>query len=119
VVEQPKIGPNAVLRFLLELFAIFSFGFWGFTSWPAPWNIVVGIAAPLLAAVVWGLFRSPRARFTLPALGRTLVEVLVMGGAAATWFATQHAIIAAVFAAIALVSGSINLRSEVSREASA
>ena len=28
--QKPKIGPNDALRFLLEFFALFSLGFWGY-----------------------------------------------------------------------------------------
>jgi Protein of unknown function (DUF2568) len=37
-----------------------------------------GIGAPLLAAVVWGLFAAPRATFSAP-VARVAVEVAVLG----------------------------------------
>jgi hypothetical protein len=111
------IGPNEVLRFFLELFALFSLGYWGYLAWPFPWpGAAFMIGTPLFAAIVWGLFRSPRARFPLDAFGRTIVEVAIMGSAALAWAMLGHPVIAAVFAVVAAVSGIINLRAEQRRD---
>ena len=41
---QPKIGPNDVLRFFLELFAFVTLGIWGFVAFPLPWpGVLVGL----------------------------------------------------------------------------
>jgi hypothetical protein len=110
---------NDVLRFLLELFALFSLGFWGYLAWPFPWpGILFTIGTPLFAAVVWGLFRSPRAVFPLDPVGRVLVEVLVMGAAVAAWFMLGYWVVGLVFGIVAAVSGFINGRREFSTEAS-
>jgi hypothetical protein len=110
--DEVKVGPNDILRFLLELFAIFSLGFWGFVAWPLPWNIVVGIAAPAIAIVLWALFRSPKAVFHIDAFGRAIVEVIVMAAAAFAWWDLGQPVVAIVFAVIAAVSGVINGRKE-------
>lgn len=110
--SDAKIGPNSILRLLLELFAIFSLGFWGFVAWPLPWNIVIGIGAPVIAIVLWGLFRSPKAVFRIDPFGRALVEVVVMAAAAFAWWDLGQPIVAIVFAVIATASGVINGRSE-------
>ncbi len=107
-----KIGPNDILRFFLELFAVFSLGFWGFVAWPLPWNIVVGIAAPAIAIVLWALFRSPKAVFAIDPFGRAVVEIVVMGGAALAWWGLGQPVLAGVFAVIATVSGVISGRKE-------
>ena len=109
-----KVGPNDVLRFLLELFAIFSLGFWGFVAWPRPWNIVVGILAPALAIVLWALFRSPRAVLHVDPFVKALVEIVVFASAALAWWNLGQPIVAAVFAVIATVSGIVNGRKEFS-----
>jgi hypothetical protein len=112
-----RIGVNDVLRFFLELFALFSLGYWGYLAWPFPWpGVLFMIGTPLFAAVVWGLFRSPRARFPLDAVGRVFVEVAVMGSAALAWLMIGHPVVAATFAVIATVSGILNLRAERARE---
>lgn len=110
----PRIGPNDVLRFVLELFAVVSLGIWGFLAWPLPWNIVFGIAAPVLAILLWALFRSPRAVLHVDAFVKALVEVLVMGAAAFAWWDLGQPIVALVFAVVATVSGVVNGRREFS-----
>ncbi|MBB5632831.1 hypothetical protein BKA04_001054 [Cryobacterium mesophilum] len=116
--EKVRIGPNDVVRFLLELFAFFSLGYWGYLAWPFPWpGILFMIGAPLFAIVVWGLFRSPKAIVRVDIVGRGIVEIAVMGSATIAWAMLGHPIVAVVFGVIALVSGIINLRTESAREA--
>ncbi len=113
------VGPNDVLRFLIELFALFSLGFWGYLAWPFPWpGVLFLIGTPLFAAIVWGLFRSPKAVFPLDPVGRAAVEILVMGSAAAVWFVFGYPIIGATFAVVAAISGVINGRTEFTKETS-
>lgn len=107
-----QLTPNLVLRFVLELFAIGSLAYWGFALPPFPANIAVGILAPVAAAVLWGLFRAPRARFPQGPVVRAIVEVIVMGAGAGAWMVAGHPMVALVFAVGALVSGAINLRAE-------
>ena len=73
--DTPRVTPSAppepgmraplsavdVLAFVCEIFAFVTLAIWGFAPWPFPWNIVVGIAAPVVAILVWALFVSPRA----------------------------------------------------------
>ena len=113
-----KITVNDVLRFLLELFALFSLGFWGYLAWPFPWpGVLFMIGAPLFAAIVWALFRSPKAVLPLDPVGKALVEILVMGAATVAWFMLGYPIVGAAFGILAAVSGIINGRSELAREA--
>ena len=44
-----------MLAFLCELFAFGTLAVWGFTAWPFPWNIAVGIGAPVIAILLWAL----------------------------------------------------------------
>lgn len=111
------VGANEVLRFLLELFAFFTLGYWGYLAWPFPWpGVLFMIGTPLFAIIVWGLFRSPKARIPLDPVGRGIVEIAVMGSAAIAWAMLSHPIVAVVFAVIALISGTVNLRKEIARE---
>ncbi|SDK26058.1 Protein of unknown function [Cryobacterium psychrotolerans] len=112
---ETTIGPNDVLRFLLELFAFVSLGFWGFAAWPLPWpGVLVGILAPAFAIVLWGLFRSPKAVFRLDPFGKAVVEIAVFGAAALAWWDLDQPVVAAVFALVATVSGVISGRKELS-----
>ncbi|PPF41581.1 4-amino-4-deoxy-L-arabinose transferase [Rathayibacter sp. AY1A2] len=102
-----RIGPNAILRFLLELVALATFALWGFATWDLPWNIVLGIGAPVVAALVWALFLSPRAVLAIDVYGRSLIELLVMGAAALAWLDLGQPVVAIVFGVLAVVSGVI------------
>jgi hypothetical protein len=119
-VPSVRIGPSDVLRFVLELFALFSLGFWGYLAWPFPWpGVLFMVGAPLFAAVVWGLFRSPKALFPLDVVGRSLVEIFVMGAAVAVWFMIGYPVVGVIFGIVAVISGVITGRAEIAAEATA
>ncbi|HEY4206870.1 MAG TPA: YrdB family protein [Puia sp.] len=50
---------NLVLRFLLELVMLAVIAYWGYHHFPGWQGIVAAIAFPLLAAICWGVFRTP------------------------------------------------------------
>ncbi len=107
-----------MVRFALELFALFSLGFWGYLAWPFPWpGALFMVGAPVFAAIVWALFRSPKAVFPLDVVGRSLVEIFVMGAAVAVWFMIGYTVVGVIFGILAAVSGVIAGRAEISREA--
>ncbi|WFF07341.1 YrdB family protein [Micromonospora sp. WMMD1076] len=61
--------------FLLELALLGSAGHWGFTlgaGWPV--RLLAGLGTPLVIAVMWGLFCSPRAAVTLPDPAKLAVQ---------------------------------------------
>ncbi len=67
---------NLALRFLLELCLLAALANWGFqagSGWLA--KIGLGLGAPLLAAVIWGIFISPKADVPLPVAWWLLVQV--------------------------------------------
>jgi len=52
---------NLGLAFLLELVAIASFAYWGFTvSDSIIVRLVLGLGTPILAIVLWGIFAAPK-----------------------------------------------------------
>lgn len=94
-----------LLSALCGLFAFFSLGLWGFTAWPTPWNIVVGIGAPLLALLVWALFVSPRAVLVVHPFVRALAELLVYVAATVAWWWSGQTWIGLAFAVVAVTVG--------------
>jgi hypothetical protein len=89
---------NLGLRFVLELCMLVALGIWGFSE-----NFVLGIDAPLAAAVVWGLWIAPKATRRLDDPIRLALELLLFGAAGAALAVAGHALAAAVFlAAVAL-----------------
>ncbi|MFU8946097.1 YrdB family protein [Mycetocola zhadangensis] len=113
--SQPSVTPNDILRLFLELFAIVSLGIWGFLGWSMPWNVIIGIGAPVVAILLWALFRSPKAVFSVDAYAKALIELLVMGAAALAWWDLGVPFVALVFGVVAVISGLVNGRREFSR----
>jgi hypothetical protein len=110
----PKIGPNDVLRFLLELFAFVTLAIWGFVAFPLPWpGVLIGIGAPLLAVLLWAFFLSPRSVLRIDPFGKALVEIAVFSATAIAWWTMGQPIVAIVTALVAAVSGIINGRKEL------
>ncbi len=98
-------GANLALRFLLELCALGALGYWGFKTGNATiTKIVLGVGAPLVAAVVWGTFVSPQAPVQLPGLLVLVLQGLVFGSAAASLVATGHRTLALVFVLIFVIN---------------
>ncbi|KON84650.1 hypothetical protein AF331_11485 [Rossellomorea marisflavi] len=70
---------NAALRFTLELMGLTAIGYWGFHMGDGWMGWLSGITLPLLFAIAWGMFGSPRAPFPLPQNGRLMLESLIFG----------------------------------------
>ncbi len=109
--DAPAAGTRAqlsaleLLSFACMLFAVGTLAFWGFTAWDAPWNIVVGIAAPLGALVIWGLVVSPRAVLTVHPFARGAVELLIYLSATIAWWSAGQAWVGLGFAVVAVLVG--------------
>ncbi|MBD0709033.1 MULTISPECIES: YrdB family protein [unclassified Streptomyces] len=74
---------NEGLAFFLELAALAVLAWWGWRSSDALFvRLPLAVAAPLAAALVWGLFAAPKARIRLPLAGVLAVKALVFGAAA-------------------------------------
>jgi hypothetical protein len=96
---------NDVLAFLLELVALAALGYWGFKAGPGvPAKIALAVGAPLLAAVAWGLFASPKATIALPLIGVLAVKALVFGSATLALYAVGNRTAAICFAVIVVVN---------------
>jgi hypothetical protein len=98
-------GANLLLRFLLELCALGALGYWGFKTGSATiTKVVLGVGAPLVAAVVWGTFLSPRAPIQLHWVVVLVLQALVFASAAAGLVSTGHRSLAIVFGVIVVIN---------------
>jgi hypothetical protein len=96
---------NLALRFLLELAALTTFGYWGATNGAGRVvSILLALGLPSIAAALWGLFISPKARFATGAFGRAFLGLLVFLLAAAALWSRGRIPLAATFASLAVVS---------------
>jgi hypothetical protein len=92
------------VAFLAELAALAALAAWG---WSVPdstvWRLLLAVAVPAVAGVLWGVFAAPRAPVQVLAL-TLLVKLIVFGGAVLALVATGHARPAMALAAAALLS---------------
>jgi hypothetical protein len=103
----PPFRPAAdSFSFLIELCSLAALGYWGWTV-----NVVAAVVAPLVAAIVWGVFCSPRAPVALPKEGKTALQLVVLLGGALALGVAGEAWLAIVLAAAVLVDALLRYRS--------
>ncbi len=74
---------NLALAFLLELCALGAVAYWGIQVGPGiAFQAILGVGAPLIIAIVWGLFIAPKAFMRVPAGTRLLLRLVVYAAAA-------------------------------------
>ena len=96
---------NLALRFFLEIAALAALSYGGFhagSSDVVQW--LLGIGLPLLAAVVWGLFIAPRARYRVSDPIWIALQVVVFGAATAALLTAGQTTPAIVFVALLIVN---------------
>jgi hypothetical protein len=76
-------GVTLTARFLCELAMLAALAFWGYVAGDGVWAWLLGILAPVVAAVIWGTFVAPRAKLPVPAPVRVAIELALYGAAAA------------------------------------
>ena len=95
---------NLAIAFLLELCALAALGYWGvWVGGSLLTKTALGIGAPLLAAILWGVFAAPRGTDTGALVG-LVVKVIVFGSAVAALYTTDHRGLAIAFAVIVLLN---------------
>lgn len=81
---------NSMVAFLLEITVLVAVCYWGFhlQQGGLPIRILAGVGAPVLMAVAWGIFGSPKAPVGLPGPLDAAFRILWFGiGALAFWAA--------------------------------
>ncbi|UCF96612.1 MAG: YrdB family protein [Spirochaetaceae bacterium] len=98
---------NLVLRFMLELAALFSLGYWGWSEHTGPLRFILVVAVPLAAAGIWGIFSTPgdRSRSSksivpTPGILRLVLELLLFGAAIWALYTADRRIVALIYAGI-------------------
>lgn len=99
---------NLGLRFLLELAALAALGWWGWRHGPnVPLKVVLAAGAPLVAAVVWGLFAAPKAAIPVPGVAQVAVQVAVFAAATLALLANGAPRLAVAFAVVAIANAAL------------
>ena len=105
---HPLAAPSLALRFLLELTALAGLGYWGFaTGGGSVARIALALGAPLVAALAWATFGSPKAPLRVTGAAHLLLELAFFGSAALALAAAGQSALAALFALV--VAGNIVL----------
>jgi hypothetical protein len=113
-VERPVITVLDVVRAIVLVLAIASLALWGFATWAFPWNVVLGIGAPLVVLLVWALFLSPKPVLQVHPYLRAIVELLIYVGVTIAWWSMDQALIGSAFGVVAIAAGVISGRRALS-----
>ncbi|MFD6418948.1 YrdB family protein [Streptomyces sp. NPDC060194] len=101
----PLHAINEGLAFVLELIAFAALARWGWASVDATaLALLLAVAAPGAAIVLWGAFAAPRARVPLPLAGVLAVKAVVFGAAALALLAVGRPAWALGFAVVVTVN---------------
>jgi hypothetical protein len=106
--SKPLHALNEGLAFVFEIVALVAISWWGFHIGPnTADHVLLGLGAPLLAIVAWGLFAAPKSAVRTPMAGVLSVKVLVFASAACgLWFTGLH-VLAIVFAVLVAANTTI------------
>jgi hypothetical protein len=92
-------GVNLAAAFLLELCLLAALGYWGFHVGRGPVaKIGLGLGAPLLMAIVWGIFMAPRGPRHLSGLPYRALALVLYGLGVAALFAAGQPTLALILA---------------------
>jgi hypothetical protein len=101
---------NLAVRFLLEISALTAIGFWSWTQHTGILQIALVIALPVLAATLWGIFRTPEdasanRKAPVPVAGwvRLLLELAFFGFAVWGLFDAGAMLTAWIFGGVILI----------------
>jgi hypothetical protein len=96
---------NLAVRLLCELGLLVALAVWGVHAGSGlAGDLVLGLGAPLLAAVIWGLWVAPASRRRLADPVRLLVEVLLFAAGVVALAVAGFPVVAVGFAAVVAVN---------------
>ena len=96
---------NLGIRFLLEVCALLSLGYFGFqTGKEFLMKLVLGIGIPVLFAVLWGIFGSPAAPMQLSKPLRVVLEITIFFLAGTALYTSGHQYMAIGFVILVVIN---------------
>lgn len=112
-VDRPSFTALDIVRSIVLVIAVGTLALWGFATWPLPWNVILGIGAPVVTILVWALFLSPRPMLRLHPFLRAVVELLIYVGVTIAWWLMDQPLIGIAFAVVAVGAGVVSGRSRI------
>ncbi|MFF3028849.1 YrdB family protein [Microbacterium sp. NPDC057944] len=113
-VDRPNITALDVVRAIVLVVAVGTLALWGFATWPLPWNVVLGIGAPVIVILVWALFLSPKPVLRLHPFLRAAVELLIYVGVTIAWWLMYQPLVGIAFGVVAVGAGLVSGRRSLS-----
>lgn len=96
---------NLALRFMLEMCGLVAVSYWGFqTGSGFLMKSVLGIGSPLLMAIIWGIFVSPKAPLQVKGFRRVVPELIIFGVVALALYDVGKPSLAIILATLAVVN---------------
>ena len=105
-------GVTLAVRFLCELAMLAALAYWGFTVGGGIGAWVLGLGAPLVAAVVWGAWVAPKARWPVSIPTRVVIELVLFGAAVGALAVAGQPILAVILGVAAIVTSLLNASQE-------
>jgi hypothetical protein len=98
---------NLAVKFVLELAAFAALGYWGSTVGSGVVAVLLAIAAPATAIVLWGTFAAPRSRRRLSLAARVPFELVVFTLASLALVAAGSVLVAIVLAVVVVINSAL------------
>jgi hypothetical protein len=96
---------NLVLALLLELGVLAALAYWGFaTGSTIPVKIVLGVAAPVVAIIVWAVWGAPRSARRLRGIAYWLLRVILDAVGAIALYMSGQQLLGTIFALVAALN---------------
>lgn len=97
-----------IVRFLLELCVLAALAYWGWRiGGSTAGRIGLAVGAPLLIAVIWGVYGAPESPRSLRGVPRLLLEAAIFGGAAIALAAVGQIALAVVLAVLVVADQAV------------
>ena len=87
---------NDGLRFVLELAMLASLGHYGFAEFDGVAAWALGLGLPIVAAAVWGVFVSPKAKHPTDDPARIVLEIVLLGSGPVALAAAGNTLLAVI-----------------------
>jgi hypothetical protein len=101
---SPIETANLALKFALEAGVLAALAYFGATTGPTVVSVLLAVALPLIAALLWARFAAPKSEHRLRGRARLAFELGVFAAATLALAAAGAHVAAELFAALALVN---------------